>query len=147
MLLSLVMSFLLLRRFKGKAYVLFTAIALFLISLFSVGVPYVREYPASYSIPTYKTIEPRHILPLSFPFRGHFYYRWWWGESQYYLYFLTFEIMHFGGSFMGIDSGIYILLFSFFLLFNLLGAILGYWIEKLFEEKAQRFRKEHYLVV
>lgn len=109
MLLSLVVSFLLRIRFKGKMYVLFTAIALFLISLFSVGVPYVREQPAGYS--TYKTIEPWHILPLSFPFRGH-YYRWiWTGWSHYYLYFLKFEIVHFGGSFMGIHPGIYILLF------------------------------------
>lgn len=140
--LSLVVSFLLRIRFKGKVYVLFTAIALFLISLFSVGVPYIREYPAGYSIPTYKTIEPRHILPLSFPFCGHFYYSWWWGESQYYLYFLTFEIVHFGGVFKSIYTGIYILLFSFFLLVNLLGAIFGYWTEKLFEKKVHQFRKE-----
>lgn len=53
MLLSLVTSFLLLRRFKGKAYVLLTVIALFLFSLFSVGVPYVREYEAGYHYPDF----------------------------------------------------------------------------------------------
>jgi len=141
MLLSLVVSFLLLRGFKGKVYVLLTAIALFLISLFSVGVPHVREHPAGYSVPTYKTIEPQHILPLSFPFRGHYYRRFW--GSHYYLYFLTFEISHVSQSVIGIYPRIYMLLLSFFLFINLSGAILGFSITKVFERKAQQFRKEY----
>ena len=85
--------------------------------------------------PLIKKIEPRHILPLSFPFRGFYKQSIWNGWCHYYLYFLTFEIVHFSGHVVGISPSIYILLYSFFLLVNLLGAILGYWIEKLFEEK------------
>ena len=135
MLLSMFISFLLARKFKVRIYILLMTVVLILVSLFSIGFPRIWDYLGwSYS--------PEYIfwqlnlpaLALSFPFHVYF--------SQVFciacmhnpliydlnLYFLVFQLESFGR--MYLTTGYIILLVSFFLLVNLVGAMLGYWISK-----------------
>ena len=112
---SLVVSFLLARKFGSRIYVGLVSILIILVSFFSM------------------------MLPLSFPFHGSIYAAVGPGTPGVIseLYFLTFEINR------SIKiPGMVFLHYSFFLLVNLLGAILGYWTEKLFEKKVHQVRKE-----
>jgi len=75
MLLSMFMSFLLVRKFRGKVYILLMTVALILISLFSIGVPSVWgtlewHWLAAEYIGEETTIWQLNIpaIPLSFPF-------------------------------------------------------------------------------
>jgi len=116
MLLSMVISFLLARRFSGKKYVLLMTILLVLVAFLSVL-----------------------TIPLSFPFYVASYIEVTGGQvidnmtmmnafQPYYdIVFLTLKIEGFEpGTIQHIDL---VLVYSFFVLVNLLGAILGFWIK------------------
>jgi len=137
MLLSMFISFILARRFKGKVYILLITVVLILVSLFSIGFPSVWDLGGWYS-PQYRFWQLN--LParaLSFPF--HVY------SSlvrlrfvlpgppippiyDLNLYFLVFQLESFDRIYL--STGYIILFVSFFLLVNLVGVILGYWISK-----------------
>jgi len=73
MLLSMFMSFLLARKFHGKAYVFLMATGLVLISFFSVGLPH---YYSEEIFPnrTESGLLLENPVPLSFPFYASFYF-------------------------------------------------------------------------
>ena len=134
MLLSILLSFLLARKFTGKIYVLLTTVFLALISLFSMGLP--SHFPYRYS-PTVWVYDPKSLLyelksplPLSFPFYASIQYspiRVFPPRIYYLLHFLTFEFVR---GYVPFTLGELYLYYSFFLLVNLVGAIFGYWISK-----------------
>jgi len=138
MLLSMFITFLSARKFKGKVFVLLTTAVLILISVSSAGFPSIKVLEA----------EPNEgywqvnllAIPLSFPFHAHFsevggfvmppppphFIR-----PPYYdvkLYSFGFEIGV--NYFIPLTTNYIIFLLSFFLLVNLVGAIFGYWISK-----------------
>ena len=147
MLLSIFISFLLTRKFKGKVYILLMTAVLILISLFSIGVPSIwgtlewhRLAVEYYGEET--TIWQLNIpaIPLSFPFHASI------SEEypillirpgytpppsyQIELCFLTSKIWANDYVNRFLTSEHIFLLLSSFLLVNLVGAILGYWISK-----------------
>lgn len=149
MLLSLFTSFLLARRFPRKLHALFMAIGLLLVSFFSVGVPeYVSIPKEDFRRPTStEGVLLNNFFPLSFPFYSSVYYQMpvgirdsYWKE--YRLNLLTVilygtRILHGATGPAGVGSFVlsfswldYILYFSVFLLINIVGAVLGYWISK-----------------
>ena len=97
------LSFLLARKLGTRIYVLLVTILIIVVSLLSLG------------------------LPLSFPFYSYIYAAIGPGAPGVIceLYFLTFEI----NRSMEIN-GMLFLHYSFFLLVNIVGAIIGYWIAK-----------------
>ncbi len=129
-------SFVLSRRFAGKTYVLSMIVTLFFVSLFSAGFPSVKDLE----------VQPKEgywqvnlfAIPLSFPFYACISeFEGWYVAPPLFippprydvkLYFCGFEI----GANYGIPltTNYAIFLISFFLLINLIGAILGYWINK-----------------
>jgi len=131
MLLSMFTSFLLARKFGRVTYVLLTTVALVFISFFSVGLPRAfsgRDYPT----PSY------YPLPFSFPFYSIDNPHSHWGmltvvSESYEIYFLTFRIAEFW-DFYPLSQRSYNMIpfrfYLYFLLINLVGAILGYWISK-----------------
>jgi hypothetical protein len=135
MLLSMFISFLLARRFRGKVYVLLMTMVLILVSLFSIGFPII-----------WRSIDGDIIwqmnsatIPLSFPFHASISEIPYADLLPYYprplhplaydveLYFLTFQLVDFESI---VITRHIIFLVSFFLPVNLVGAILGYWINK-----------------
>jgi len=138
MLLSIFTSFILARRFKGKVYVLLMIVFLVIVSLVSIGVPSVEVYAHAHGTTTvWKVNIP--AIPLSFPFHAHI------SEVKgiiiapplpfiplpHYdvkLYTCGFEIG--ANYFIPLTTNYIIFLISFFLIINLVGAILGYWISK-----------------
>ena len=139
MLLSMFISFLLARKIKGKLYVLLITVVLILVSLFSIGFPRIWDYLGWRYSPEYIFWQLNlPALALSFPFHVYF------SQVLHFvsplpplpnpprydlsLFFLVFKLESFYGIFLTI--GYIILLVSFFLLVNLVGAILGYWISK-----------------
>ena len=142
MLLSIFISFILAKRFKAKVYVLLMPIVLILMSLLSIGFPSVwgtlrdgttvwqvnlPTVPLSFPFHTSISREPLiralgnyrppfPLLPL-YSVRLHFLTKQvWTNEKLAPLYLLSSEHI--------------VLLVSFFLLVNLLGAVFGYWISK-----------------
>jgi len=128
MLLSMFISFILARKFTGKTYVSLMTVSLILVSLFSMGLPrlfpyyqyqsrYELKYPLPLSFPFYASLQP--VTVTTRPPYGPI--------SSYLLHFLTFEFVRVYAPF---TLGWLCLYYSFFLLFNLIGAIFGYWISK-----------------
>jgi hypothetical protein len=141
MLLSMFISFLLARKIKGKLYVLLITVVLILVSLFSIGFPSIWDYLGWRYSPEYRFWQLNlPALALSFPF--HVYFSQVFLPAHWHfvsplpnppiydlsLYFLVFKLESFGRIYLTI--GYIILLVPFFLLVNLVGAILGYWISK-----------------
>jgi hypothetical protein len=127
MLLSMFISFILARKFTGKTYVSLMTVLLILVSLFSMGLPRLLPYYQYQS-----TYELKYPLPLSFPFYASLQPVTVTGRPPppiglYLLHFLTFEFVRVYAPF---TLGWLCLYYSFFLLFNLVGAIFGYWISK-----------------
>ena len=147
MLLSMFISFLLARRFRGKVYVLLMIVVLILVSLFSIGVPSVwgtlewHRLAVEY-VGEGTTIWQLNIpaIPLSFPFYASI-------SEEYHillfivdytppplyqieLYFLTNQIWANDYVHWFLTSEHIILLVSSFLLINFVGTIFGYWISK-----------------
>ena len=126
MLLSMSLSFLLERKFGTRIYVQLMAILIIVVSLFSTGLPvfydgwdYELKYPLPLSFPFYASIKKvPGPVPLVVPYPG-----------IYILYFLTFEISRSVTPFY-FFQGMFFLHYSFFLLVNVVGAIVGYWISK-----------------
>jgi len=142
MLLSMFISFLLARRFKGKVYVLLMTIVLILVSLFSIGFPSVWRSTGGDTI--WRLNLP--AIPLSFPFHisisrplmirlhdipipEHFWLHPLPPTYEIRLCFLTIQIWS-NLDWWLLTSQDIILLVSSFLLINITGAILGYWISK-----------------
>jgi len=148
MLLSMFISFLLARKFRGKVYVLLMILVPVLISLFSIGFPSVWGTLEWYSLAVEHVREGTTIwhmnipaIPLSFPFYASI------SEEYHFLpfivdytppplyqielYFLTNQIWTNGHVHWVLTSEHTILLVSSFLLVNIVGAIFGYWISKL----------------
>ena len=152
MLLSMFTSFLLARRFGGKAYVALLIVFSILVALFSVGIPRVDAY-WRYTYRKY-SVELKYLLPLSFPFyasvfvalplRTHTLPTGWEfvpnpPRHYYQLHFVTLKIQE-----LGLPIGLvhFILFYSLFLVINIAGAILGYLISKTtFIEKLHTRRK------
>ncbi len=142
MLLSMFISFLLARRFKGKVYVLLMTVVLILMSLLSIGFPSVwgtmRDETTVWQVNL-------PAIPLSFPFHtsisepppiniaGD-----WMPPIPFpptysvRLYFLTYQVWtnEMPGLLQLLTSEHIVLLLPFFLLVNLIGATFGYWISK-----------------
>jgi len=148
MLLSMFISFLLARKFRGKVYVLLVILVPVLISLSSIGFPSVWGTLEWYSLAVEHVEEGTTIwhlnipaIPLSFPFYASI------SEEYHFLpfivdytppplyqielYFLTNQIWTNGHVHWVLTSEHTILLVSSFLLVNIVGAIFGYWISKL----------------
>jgi hypothetical protein len=146
MLLSMFISFLLARKFRGKTYVLLMAYILLLMTIFSMGFPNigrvqwrarVHGMQTTLVITFWKVYLP--AIPLSFPFYADI------SEVSYgtiaifpqppyiprydvKLFFLGLQIENL--YFIHLTTSHIIFSVSFFLLFNLVGAIFGYWISK-----------------
>jgi len=138
MLLSMFISFLLAGRFRGKTYVLLMAVALFLVSMFSTGFPTLKDLEAQPKEGYWQV--NLFAIPLSFPFYAHI------SEVKggiiapplphfippprydVKLYSCGFEIG--ANYFIPLTTNYVIFFISFFLLVNLVGTMLGYWIRK-----------------
>ena len=130
MLLSLFLSFILSRRLGSKAYVVLMIVGIVLVSFFStVGIGKAETYNSTY----YFT--PNFPIPLSFPFYALI------DTTMIFIrppdlpplrgycpiYFVTAEI---GEFVFPLGSGLFLLIYSFFMLVNIIGVIIGYWISK-----------------
>jgi len=152
MLLSMFISFLLARKIKGKLYVLLITVVLILVSLFSIGFPSVWRSIGGDII--WQVNLP--ATPLSFPFHADI------SEVPYCtiaihpspphpprydvkLFFLGLQIESL--NFIALTTSHIIFSVSFFLLFNLAGAVLGYWISKTtFIDKLLKKDKSNHVV-
>jgi len=142
MLLSMFISFLLARRFKGKVYVLLMTVVLIPMSLLSIGFPSVwgtmRDGPTVWQVNL-------PAIPLSFPFHTSIskgppinIVGTWRPPFPFpptysvRLYLLTYQVWtnEMPGPLQLLTSEHIVLLLPFFLLVNLMGAIIGYWISK-----------------
>ena len=128
MLLSMLISFLLARKFRWKIYVALIAVIVTLISLFSVTV--IILHPLNTTLSWVQG--NNYPLPLSFPFYVCIFNIGGYCGGCYHvsIYFLTLRIDYQSwlSPYMSLDffAKVYIP----FLLINIVGAILGYWINK-----------------
>ena len=128
MLLSMLISFLLARKFRWKIYVALIAVIVTLISLFSVTVIYL------YPLLVVWFWGKAYPLPLSFPF--HVCILRYSGYGLFYgvdIYFLTLRIGYQGefSLYNTLDAiNFFGKVYIPFLLINVVGAIFGYWISK-----------------
>jgi hypothetical protein len=135
MLLSMFISLILARKFKGKVFVSLMTAVLILISVSSIGFPSVwgpwRGYtfwhlnlPAiPLSLPFYISIREVYHYTINLPSPHPPGY-------DVELFFLRSTIDGLGFYLINLTASYIILLVSFFLLINLVGAIFGYWISK-----------------
>lgn len=140
MLLSMLVSLLLAKRFHGKIYVLLMAVGLVLTSFFSVGVPSYHFISKDSAVEAQSGILLDNPLPLSFPIYASLNLEWralsaW--TQHYQLYFLTFifyknkvQSQSLIYMWLFLSWGDYILYYSFFLIVNFVGAVIGYWLSK-----------------
>ena len=136
MLLLIPLSFLLARRFSGKIYTTLIIVATILVSFFSAfGWITIHQHTDF----TFKTVEyyRLHPVPLSFPFYASAFVELpaWplpfdLSRVIYQIDFLTFEIISVTIDYSSFTLGTASIYFSFFLLVNIVGAIMGYWISK-----------------
>jgi len=136
MLLSMLVSLLSARWFKGRTYVLWMVFIIIVFSTISVGVIDVQNLH----------FYLRKPVPASYPFFASSIYDYSdGGEPKYYLHFLVekFQVYHTHNFLLG-D---FVPLYSLFLLVNLVGAILGYWISKTtFIDKLLKKDKSNHVV-
>jgi len=149
MLLSMFISLLLARKLRGVTYVLLTTVALLYISLLSFGLPTLGPYnPTPDLIP----------FPLSFPFysintvRPRSFWTFTEMAESYELYFMTSRIAevweersHFQFNYLEDLFPFY----CYFLLINIVGAILGYGLSKsksIWRYFGRRKSETHYLM-
>lgn len=150
MLLSMFISFLLARRLHGRLYVFLITVTLVVASFLSTGFPTCFRCKFEIGLLQLRTHNNGMLLkdplPVSFPFYASVYFsslNLRTSAETYQLHFLmsTFresQIGVFVGPGMGstVDLTLYfawthyVLYYSFFLLVNVIGAIIGYWIEK-----------------
>lgn len=141
MLLSMIASFLLAKRFSGKKYLSRMTIIIASISLLSVGLNSVTsDHGVGYINPKL----PIPPLPLTLPVYAGYYLTVTGGQStdnitetygferHYTLFFLGMTIKHYnlGSDFAVLPFEDFILAYALFTLINLTGAVLGYWLSK-----------------
>ena len=136
MLLSIFISFLLARRFRGRAYVTLIIVITFLVSFLS-AFGWIRIH--QHMDFTFKTVKyyRLHPVPLSFLFYASAFVELpaWplpfdLSRVIYQIDFLTFEIISVAIDYSSFTLGRASIYYSFFLLGNIAGAIIGYWISK-----------------
>ena len=136
MLLSIALSFLLARRFSGKTYVTLIIVTTVLVSFLSAfGWMTIHQHTDF----TFKTVEYYrfHPVPLSFPFYASAFVELpaWplpfdLNRVIYRIDFLKLEIVSVAIDYSSFTLGRASIYYSFFLLVNIVGAIIGYWISK-----------------
>lgn len=136
MLLSILLSFLLARRFSEKTYVTLITVTAVLVSFFSAFGWITTHQHTDF---TFKTVEyyKLHPVPLSFPFYASAFIELpvWplpfdLSRVTYQIDFLTVEIISVTMDYSSFTVGRASVYYSFFLLVNIAGAIMGYWISK-----------------
>lgn len=132
-------------------YVLLSIVSLVLISFFSVGIPEFRFGQRVWPVER-NAVLLHNPVPLSFPLYASIRYERdiHVDDMLYRLYLFNFVIQEhwiFFYSFMpyltfNLSMFDYVLYYSFFMLFNIVGAIIGYWISKTtFIDKLLKKRK------
>jgi len=119
MLLSMLLSLLTARWFKGKIYVLFNIFLIIVLSTASIGVVDVQNLH----------FYLRKPIPVSYPFFASSIIDYSNGDSQKYLLHFIFEKFKVYPT-HNFLLGDFVPLYSLFLLLNLVGVIIGYWISK-----------------
>ncbi len=138
MFLSMLVSFVLARKFRGRKYAILILAVIVLVSFFSAFGWIARRQRTDWTFKTaqYYTFHP---VPLSFPFYASIFYSWTVlpgpiDESMftYQINFLTFEITrattYYPSPFTLWSAFVY---YSLFLSVNIVGTFVGYWIGKL----------------
>lgn len=150
MLVSMLLAFVLSRRFHGALYVLLLLASLGLISLFSAGIPTYqvggRHYYTGEGV-----VLLSWALPLSFPLfasvRFNEYDTFHGFALVYQVYFLGFLLKDNWVSTPGFSGGImfnftvfdYVLYYSFFMVINIAGVVVGYALDKVrFRDKLRQ---------
>ena len=130
MLIAILLSFVSTKRLRGSKYVLLMILVIALMSFLSAfNMVKVITYDSTYYF------APNLPIPLSFPLYASLDTNWFFDASLYFpprygfyeLHFLTVEI---GGFLFPFTSDLLILFYSLFILVNIIGAIIGYWIGK-----------------
>jgi len=153
MLLSIFLSFVLTIKFEGRKYAILIFTIIVLVSFFSAfgwitihqyeefplrTIEYYRLHPVPLSLPFYASTSLD--LPIKFlnypPIPRLFNLT----KIIYQIDFLTFEIISINTYYSSFTLEIASLCYSFFLLVNIVGAIVGYWIGK--SEILERFFKK-----
>ena len=128
MLLSMFISFLLARRFSRRIYVPLMVVVMILISTSSVGwITMLDEHRIN--------VEPQCTPPLSFPFHTIKMVQTWWrgGFPVYSIRFLELQISEIvSENYWFLTLRQVLLIHTFFLLVNIVGAILGWGISAIF---------------
>ena len=143
MLLSIFLSFVLARNFKGRKYAIFVFVVIVLVSFFSAfGWITIHQYE---EFPLRTTAYYRlHPVPLSFPFYAstslhlpitllnYHPIRSLFDLTKiiYRINFLTLEIISINTLYSSFTFGIAPSCYSFFLVVNIIGAFVGHWISK-----------------
>jgi hypothetical protein len=153
MLLSILLSFVLARKFEGRKYAMLIFTVIVLVSFSSAfgwitihqyeefplrTIEYYRLHPVPLSFPFYASTSlhlPITLLNYS-PILGLFNLT----KIIYQIDFLTFEIISINIYYSSFTLKIAPLCYSFFLVVNVIGAIVGYWIGK--SEILERFFKK-----
>jgi len=153
MLLSILLSFVLARKFEGRKYAMLIFTVIVLVSFSSAfgwitihqyeefplrTIEYYRLHPVPLSFPFYASTSlhlPITLLNYS-PILGLFNLT----KIIYQIDFLTFEIISINTYYSSFTLKIAPLCYSFFLVVNVIGAIVGYWIGK--SEILERFFKK-----
>jgi hypothetical protein len=137
MLLSIFLSFVLARKFKGRKYAIFVFVVIVLVSFFSAfGWITIHQYKA---FPFKSTEYSRlHPVPLSYPFYASVFYDL--GvllrspidaiRIIYQIDFLAFEMTRATTPYSSFTLGRAPVYYSLFLLINILGALVGYWMRQ-----------------
>jgi len=155
MFLSTFLSFVLARKFKGRKYAIFVFVTIVVVSFFSAfGWITIRQYE---EFPLRTTEYYRlHPVPLSFPFYASTSLHlpitllnyppvlrlFDLTKIIYRINFLTLEIISINTLYSSFTFGIAPSCYSFFLVVNIIGAVVGYWIgkstilERFFKKKA-----------
>ncbi len=124
MFLSAYLSSFLAKKFRGVNYVVLTIVAIVLISFFS-AFGWIEVTQRVYIQGTFWHVRPVFPLPLSFPFFTYVHdVR---GEVYDFLFLGKLIKREYSEWF---SSGAAIMYYSFFLLVNIIGSIIGYWAPK-----------------
>jgi hypothetical protein len=136
MLLSMFISFVLARRFSGRNYVTLIIVTIALLSFFSAfgWITLHQRTDFTHRTSQWYKLSP---VPLSLPFYASVLYDMAVrplpidsSRITYRIGLLTVEILSVTESYSSFTLGQASVYFSFFFLVNLIGAILGYWINK-----------------
>ena len=136
MFLSIFLSFVLARKFRGRKYAILIFALIVLVSFFSAFGWITIHQRTDW---THKTIQwyKFHPVPLSFPFYASVFYDLTviplpidLSRITYQIDFLTFEITRVTTYYSSFTLGDAFIYYFLFLLVNIVGAFVGYWISK-----------------